>query len=97
MQFQTPSGATHDGCLELPTPIADYQPSLRFPWLAAEVVINKQSKKELLELLNEAVQYDRKKMPFMVALHLLMADLKRCYINTQRNLLYPSLEMRLPE
>jgi CRISP-associated protein Cas1 len=62
-----------------------------------EVGINKQSKKELLELLNEAVQYDRKKMPFMVALHLLMADLKRCYINTQRNLLYPSLEMRLPE
>ena len=35
MQFQTPSGATHDGCPELPTPIADYQPSLRFPWLAA--------------------------------------------------------------
>jgi len=62
-----------------------------------EVGINKQSKKELLELLNEVVQYDRKKMPFMVALHLLMADLKRCYINTQRNLLYPSLEMRLPE
>jgi len=35
MQFQTPSGATHDGCPELPTPIADYQPSLRFPWLVA--------------------------------------------------------------
>jgi len=36
MQFQPPSGATDDGCPELPTPIADYQPSLRFPWLAAE-------------------------------------------------------------
>jgi len=37
MQFQTPFGATQDGCPELPTPIADYQPSLRFPWLAAVV------------------------------------------------------------
>ena len=62
-----------------------------------EVSINKQSKKELLGLLNEAVQYDRKKMPFMVALHLLMADLKRCYTNMQKNLLYPLLETRLPE
>ena len=41
MQFQTPSGATHDGCPELPTPIADYQPSLRFLWLAAIVTILK--------------------------------------------------------
>jgi len=38
MQFQAPSGATHDGCPELPTPIADYQPSLRFPWLATNDV-----------------------------------------------------------
>lgn len=55
------------------------------------VEINQKSKQEMLGLLNEVVEYDSKKMPFMVSMHYLMADLKRCYNNEQRKLLYPSL------
>lgn len=59
--------------------------------------INQKSKQELLGLLHEIVEYDHKKMPFMIAMHYLMADLKRCYNNDQKKLLYPSLETRLLE
>ncbi len=59
--------------------------------------INQKSKQELLGLLHEIVEYDHKKMPFMIAMHYLMADLKRCYNHDQKKLLYPSLETRLLE
>lgn len=59
-----------------------------------ELEINKQSKQSLLNLLNETVIYDKKKMPFMIATHYLMADLKRCFNKTQKKLLYPELETR---
>jgi CRISP-associated protein Cas1 len=60
------------------------------------VKVNKHSKKELLGLLNENVRYEKRRMPLLVALHLLMAALKRCYINAQKDLFYPSLEIRSP-
>lgn len=59
--------------------------------------VNQESKQVLLELLNETVVHEDKKMPFMIATHYLMADLKRCYNKTQKKLLYPILETRLGE
>jgi CRISPR-associated protein Cas1 len=59
------------------------------------VEINQSNKQTILELLNEPVIHDNKKMPFMVATHYLMADLKRCYNKQQKKLLYPELESRL--
>lgn len=51
--------------------------------------INQQTKQLLLGLLSEPVTYEGKKMPLMVALHYLMANLKRCYCKELKNLLYP--------
>jgi len=59
-----------------------------------EIEINQQSKQSLLTVLSETVLYDNKKMPFMIATHYLMADLKRCYNKNQKKLLYPELETR---
>lgn len=59
--------------------------------------INQQSKQSLLNLLNETVIYNKKKMPLMIAMHYLMAELKRCYNKEQKNLVYPELEIRLVE
>lgn len=59
------------------------------------VEINQSNKQVILELLNETVIHDNKKMPFMVATHYLMADLKRCYNKQQKKLLYPELKSRL--
>ena len=60
------------------------------------VTINQQSKHALLGLMSEAVLYKKKTMPFMVALHYLMADLKRCYSNGIKTLPYPLLLTRVP-
>ena len=60
------------------------------------VMVNKQSKQVLLGLLSEPVLYKKKAMPFMVALHYLMADLKRCYSNTIKTLPYPALTVVEP-
>ena len=60
------------------------------------VTINQQSKQALLGLMSEAVLYKKKTMPFMVALHYLMADLKRCYSNGIKTLPYPLLLTRVP-
>lgn len=57
--------------------------------------VNQETKQELLAILNETVIHGNKKMPFMVATHYLMADLKRCYNKTQKTLLYPDLQTRL--
>jgi CRISPR-associated protein Cas1 len=62
----------------------------------SEVTINQQSKQTLLGLMSEAVLYKKKTMPFMVALHYLMADLKRCYSNGIKTLPYPLLLTRVP-
>jgi CRISPR-associated protein Cas1 len=62
----------------------------------SEVTINQQSKQALLGLMSEAVLYKKKTMPFMVALHYLMADLKRCYSNGIKTLPYPLLLTRVP-
>lgn len=59
--------------------------------------INQETKQVLLELLNENVVHEDKKMPLMISIHYLMADLKRCYNKTQKKLLYPILETRLGE
>ena len=62
----------------------------------SEVTINQQSKRALLGLMSEAVLYKKKTMPFMVALHYLMADLKRCYSNGIKTLPFPLLLTRVP-
>ena len=62
----------------------------------SEVTINQQSKQALLGLMSEAVLYKKNTMPFMVALHYLMADLKRCYSNGIKTLPYPLLLTRVP-
>lgn len=59
-----------------------------------ECEINQQSKQTLLGLLNKTVINDKKKMPLMIAIHYLMADLKRCYNKEQKNLIYPKMENR---
>ena len=56
--------------------------------------VNLQTKQRLLELLNASVVYDDKKMPFMIATHYLMADLKRCYNRELKKLVYPEMESR---
>lgn len=61
-----------------------------------DITINQQSKQILLGLMSEAVLYKKKAMPFMVALHYLMADLKRCYSNGIKTLPYPLLLTRVP-
>lgn len=53
--------------------------------------INQQSKQILLELLNQPVLYETRKMPFMIASHYLIAALKRCYANEQKSIHYPEL------
>lgn len=60
-----------------------------------QLEVNQQSKQVLLTLLNETVIHVGKKMPFMIAAHYLMADLKRCYNKQQKRLLYPEMESRL--
>ncbi len=57
--------------------------------------INQENKSLLLGLLNETVIHGGEKMPFMIATHYLMADLKRCYIKERKRLSYPELESRL--
>ncbi len=59
-----------------------------------QIEINQQTKPLLLNLLNETVIYAKKKMPFMIATHHLMADLKRCYLKELNRLVYPELQTR---
>ena len=56
--------------------------------------INRQSKQELLALLSQPVIYAGKKMPFMVATHYLMANLKRCYNREEKDIYYPEQDSR---
>lgn len=56
--------------------------------------INRQSKQELLALLSQPVIYTAKKMPFMVATHYLMANLKRCYNKEEKDIYYPEQDGR---
>lgn len=60
-----------------------------------DVVIDQQSKQALLGLLSESVLYKKKAMPLMVALHYLMADLKRCYSDGIKTLPYLLLLTRV--
>lgn len=54
-----------------------------------ELDVNQQTKQVLLEILSESVLYSNKKIPLMVAMHYLMANLKRCYTKEDKNLAYP--------
>ncbi len=60
-----------------------------------ELDINQQTKQVLLGLLSESVAYEGKKMPFMVALQYLMANLKRCYSKEIKKLAFPLMNNRL--
>lgn len=51
--------------------------------------VNQETKQVLLELLSESVLYGNKRMPLMVAMHYLMANLKRCYNKQNKKLVYP--------
>lgn len=57
-----------------------------------DLVIDKNSKKALLNMLSHTVTYDKKKMPLMVACHYLMANLKRCYTKETKKLIYPIMK-----
>ena len=48
-------------------------------------MINQESKTLLLNLLSAPVILDKKQMPLMVASHLLIANLKRCYVKKKLN------------
>jgi len=54
-----------------------------------QLEVNQQTKQQLLGLLSETVMYEDKKMPLMVAMHYLMANLKRCYNKELKTLAYP--------
>lgn len=59
-----------------------------------ELMIDRETKRELLGLLSANVFYDKRKMPLMTASHYLTADLKRCYGKEKQNLNYPLLADR---
>ena len=84
-----------DDLMELFRPWVDYV-VYQMASTNSEVTINQQSKQALLGLMSEAVLYKKKRMPFMVALHYLMADLKRCYSHGIKTLPYPLLLTRVP-
>lgn len=54
--------------------------------------IDRNSKTPLLSLLSDEVLYQGKKMPFLVASHYLIANLKRCYTRESQTLIYPEQE-----
>jgi len=54
-----------------------------------QLEVNQHTKQHLLGLLSETVLYEDKKMPLMVAMHHLMANLKRCYNKELKTLVYP--------
>lgn len=53
------------------------------------------TKKILLGLISDPVIWEGKTMPLMVACHYMMANLKRAYIDSSINIIYPKLETRL--
>ncbi len=56
--------------------------------------INKESKIALLDLLTEGVYFEGNKMPFMISLHYLMANLKRCYNGEIKQLIFPEIMIK---
>ncbi len=60
-----------------------------------DLSVNRENKQVLLALLNETVVHEGHKMPFMVATHYLIADLKRCYSKQSKKLKYPTLHNRM--
>ena len=56
--------------------------------------LNQANKALFLNLLSAQVQFNQKTMPFMVAIPLLLADLKRCYTKEAKQLTYPLLDGR---
>ena len=59
-----------------------------------ELDVNREKKSRFLRLLDETVIYQNKRMPFMVSMHYLTANLKRCYTRKQKEFLFPQLETR---
>ncbi len=56
----------------------------------ANICVNKESKIHFLNLLSAEVKFNKKKMPLMVVVHYLMADLKRNFNKESKKLIYPS-------
>ena len=57
-----------------------------------EIQIDRETKGELLGLLSTTVKFKTKDMPFMVASHRLVADLKRAMVDKSERLHYPQLK-----
>jgi len=57
----------------------------------ADVSITKEIKIPFLNLISRSVEFKNKKMPLMVSLHYLMADLKRNFVKESKRIVYPSL------
>ena len=57
--------------------------------------IDKDTKQNMLRLLSESVQINKKTMPLMVACHYLIADFKRCLDGSITRLKYPALVSRV--
>ncbi len=59
-----------------------------------KVQIDKDTKRNILALLGDPVQMNKKRMPMMVACHYLVADFKRCLDGTLESIKYPALISR---
>lgn len=57
--------------------------------------IDSDSKQQLLGLLDETVEMNKKTMPMMLACHYLVADFKRCLEGSLKRIKYPSLQGRI--
>lgn len=57
--------------------------------------IDKDTKQNILALLGDSVQVNKKKMPMMVACHYLVADFKRCLDGSLEYIKYPVLVRRI--
>lgn len=60
-----------------------------------EAKIHKDTKQNMLKLLSETVQINKKTMPMMIACHYLVADFKRCLNGSLESLKYPALMSRV--
>lgn len=53
------------------------------------IEINQQTKTLFLSLPNDSVQYEKNKMPLMIACHYLLADFKKAFNESRFKLNYP--------
>ncbi len=62
--------------------------------ITEEVMLDKDSRKQILQLISDTVVLNNKKMPMLVASHYFAANLKRCIIDKTEHLEFPVLESR---